>query len=317
MKRLSSVIKLVSILWLSIGSQAAFAEAATFQGKNLVFDTMPVMEVKTDKSNIYAFKYATNQEYTLKANITNMSEHQQKYRVELLNAFDNQNGQIVYQANSAKNGLRNLAAKPTKTGTVGGHQAVEVELKLTAPKTPLNGVKLGGFGLTEVSDENTGYIKNDISFVTSVLLSADDDVETSDLSTIKLLKVNSIYSKNEKGYQVSFKNSGNKIITNMSANININNQTKQVLKNISVTPDSEMTLFVPDEQPNNQIKTAKVTLKKDKQSRVLTYKGQTTPVVKADEKSHSKIYIVLGIVLLIILGLGGFTLIRRGGKNGQ
>lgn len=207
-----------------------------------------------DNDSYFNLRSVSDKKETLPIKITNHSQTEVTYIVNVNTATTNMNGIIDYSQQNVKlieteYQLANLVEKQEQTVSIPGGAEKIVDIDLTMPKNSFEGVILGGIIVAKKQNEQNeakNTIKNEFQYAIAVQLSNNDKKVKSELTGEKV-ELTQINKRN--AVQMTIKNPQPKLLKQVEGTFTIKKKgqntaiVEEKRSAMSIAPNSEFSLF--------------------------------------------------------------------------
>ncbi|MDK9676975.1 DUF916 domain-containing protein [Weissella cibaria] len=280
-------------------------DAATLKGRYTSIHIAPRhdLSVANDKT-VFAFQYQPETTYDVAVDLQNMTSQTHKLTAQLLDATVGDNGAYTYQTTQTKVGIRQFSHQTKQRVVLKPNEKHRVHFQLRMPKRTTTTTYFGGLKVIEYDQANSGLLRNDVSFVTSVLL-GNQTLETTHVKRLNVQRVQRTSQHGKLGYNVVLQNRGPKIVQHVATKVALTDGAKHQIsktQTISFIAHGRTTIFVPDKGQAIKPQKVTVTLHTETDDTVKTKMIPQPTIVTHKQKDHHS-----SAFLFIVLILSGFA----------
>lgn len=296
----------VSCIFATNNNGPQIVDAATLKGRYTSIHIAPRHDLQVaDDKTVFAFQYQPETTYDVAVDLQNLTSQTHKLDAQLLDATVGDNGTYRYQTTQTKVGIRQFSHQTKQSVVLKPNEERHVHFQLRTPRRTTTTTYFGGLKVTEYDQADTGLLRNDVSFVTSVLL-ANQTIETTHVKYLTVQRVKRASQYGKLGYNIVLQNRGPKIVQHVATKVVLTGGAKHQVsqrKTVSFLAYGQTTIFVPDQR--QAIKPQKVTVTLHTQTDD-TVKTTTIPhptIVTHKQKNHHSLAFLF--IVLILSGIAG------------
>ncbi|ALS02382.1 hypothetical protein ATZ33_13595 [Enterococcus silesiacus] len=324
-----SILLFLSILSIFLSLSPTIAKAE----ESIDFTVKPQITGSQigDNNSYFNLRTSSEKKEELPIKITNYANKTSEYIVSVNSATTNMNGIVDYSQPSVKSieskqQFSDLVEKREQTISIASGEEKVIYIALTAPKNSFDGVILGGITIAKKQDDKDDskkMIKNEFQYAIAVQLSENDQDITPNLQggPVQLTQINK-----RNAVQMLVKNPQPKVMKQVEGTFTITKKGQKTAivqekrNGMSFAPNSEFSLFT---MLNDKFKSGEYTytIKLVNAEGTWTFsedfsidqkEANTLNKKSVDEApEHSSwlyIIVIMGIVILILLLILGYTL---------
>ncbi|UNW40197.1 hypothetical protein [Weissella cibaria] len=216
------------------------------------------------------------------------------------------NGAYKYQTTQTKVGIRQFSHQTKQRVVLKPNEKHRVHFQLRTPKRTTTTTYFGGLKVIEYDQANSGLLRNDVSFVTSVLL-GNQTLETTHVKRLSVQRVQRTSQYGKLGFNVVLHNRGPKIVQHVATKVVLTDGAKHQISKTQTTSFiayGRTTIFVPDKGQAIKPQKVTVTLHTETDDTVKTKMiPQPTIVTHKQKDPHSSAFLFIVLILSGIAGL--------------
>lgn len=297
----------VSCIFAINNSSPQRVDAATLKGRYTSIHIAPRHDLSVaDDKTVFAFQYQPETTYDVAVDLQNMTSQTHKLTAQLLDATMGDNGAYKYQTTQTKVGIRQFSHQTKQRVVLKPNEKHRVHFQLRTPKRTTTTTYFGGLKVIEYDQANSGLLRNDVSFVTSVLV-GNQTLETTHVKWLSVQRVQRTSQHGKLGYNVVLQNRGPKIVQHVATKVVLTSGAKHQIsktKTTSFIARGRTTIFVPDKGQAIKPRKVTVTLHTETDDTVKTKMiPQPTIVTHKRKDHHSSAFLFIVLILSKFAGL--------------